>query len=160
MGFIGIPYIEVIPVTGNKATTYKLQPGENFYLLAKRLNTSVETVVNLNPGVNPDKLQGGQEIKVPGSSKSKPKGTPGRNFYGDSPEEGESFSGRNFDTLGVKIGAVDFDLKRVIDNEVPHEIHIILPKTEIRSVTRNADYTLSETQITLENVDIVHSPRQ
>ena len=154
-----------------KSNTYQIQSGDNFYLLAKRLGTSVDQVVKLNPGMDPTKLEVGQSVKLPeGTLKPNPtpavkpaqgtKPTPGTNSYGDSPIEGESFAGRNMDHVGVNIGGVGFDVKRVIDNQVPHEIHIILPRTEIHSVTHNPDKTMCETQIMISNIDIVHSPRQ
>ncbi|HWJ03570.1 MAG TPA: LysM domain-containing protein [Verrucomicrobiae bacterium] len=144
-----------------KFSTYTIKPGDNFYLLAKNLGVSLDQVVQANPGVDPDKLEVGQSIKLPpAKQKANPKAAPGNNAYGDSPTEGESFSGRNMDHVGVNIGGVGFEVKRVIDNEVPHEIHIILPKTEIHSVTHNPDRTVSETQIMISNIDIVHSPRQ
>jgi LysM repeat protein len=141
-------------------STYTIKSGDNFYLLAKGLGVGVNQVVQANPGIEPDKLEVGQTVKLPKPNPTKALAKPGMNTFADSPTEGESFAGRNLDQLGVKIGDMNFDLKRVIDNEVPHEIHIILPKTEIRSTTRGADSSLSETFITLENVDIVHSPRQ
>ncbi len=144
-------------------STYKIQPGDNFYLLAKRTGTSLDQVLRLNPGVDPDKLEIGQVVKLPGTKadpKSRPGSNPGSNSYSDSPEEGESFAGKNMDLIGVNIAGIDFELKRVIDNNVPHEVHIILPRTEVHTVTRNPDLTLSETQVMISNIDIVHSPRQ
>ncbi len=145
------------------AGTYKIKPGDNFYLLAKRLGTSLDQVLRLNPGVDPDKLEIGQVVKLPGA-KGNPKtrfgSNPGASSYSDSPLEGECFTGKNMDHIGVNIAGIDFELKRVIDNNVPHEVHIILPRTEVHTVVRNPDVTLSETQVMISNIDIVHSPRQ
>lgn len=143
--------------------TYKIQPGDNFFLLAKRFGLSLTQVLQANSEVNPDKLEVGQVIRLPSSAaKSNPKssGNPGSNSYGDSPTAGESFTGKNMDHIGVNIAGVDFELKRVIDNNVPHEVHILLPRTEVHTVTRNPDYTVSETQLMISNIDIIHSPRQ
>lgn len=152
-------------------TTYKIQPGDNFYLLAKRFNLSLEAVQQVNSGVDADKLMIGQEIKLPASSSGvKPQSpakripqpviSPGRNTYTDSPTEGETFAGRSMDHIGVNIGGVDFELKRVIENNIPHEVHIILPRTEVHTVTRSPECVLCETQVMISNIDIVHSPRQ
>jgi hypothetical protein len=147
-------------MSNSNLSTYVIKPGDNFYLLANRLGVSLDQIVAVNPGVSPESLIVGQQIKLPKGAKKVLAAVPGKNLYEESPIEGEAFVGRNLDTLGVKIGNLDFDLKRVIDNETPHEIHIILPKTEIRSVTRGTDCTVSETFVLLENVDIIHSPRQ
>jgi LysM repeat protein len=147
-------------MSNSNLSTYVIKPGDNFFLLAKRLGLSLDQIVAVNPGVSPELLEVGQQIKLPKGAKKVLAAVPGKNSYQESTNEGEAFLGRNLDTLGVKIGNLDFDLKRVIDNETPHEIHIILPKTEIRSVTRGTDCTVSETFVLLENVDIIHSPRQ
>jgi len=141
---------------------HKIQPGENFYLLANRFGIRLDQVLAVNPGVNPEKLEVGQLVKLPASAgKVRPKGAgAGSNSYGDSPQDGESFAGKNMDHIGVNIAGVDFELKRVIDNNVPHEIHILLPKAEVHTITRNPDNTVCETQLTLSNIDIIHSPRQ
>ncbi len=142
-------------------STYKILPGDNFYLLAKRLGVSLDQILQANPGIDPQKLTVGQNVKLPGGNPVKiPKASPGLNVYGDSPVEGESFAGKNMDHVGVNIGGVGFELKRVIDNHIPHEVHILMPRTEIRSVTRNPDCTVTETQIMISNINIVHSPRQ
>jgi hypothetical protein len=147
-------------MSNSNLSTYVIKPGDNFFLLAKRLGVSLDQIVAVNPGISPESLEVGQQIKLPKGAKKVLAAVPGKNSYQESKNEGEAFVGRNLDTLGVKIGNLDFDLKRVIDNETPHEIHIILPKTEIRSVTRGTDCTVSETFVLLENVDIIHSPRQ
>ncbi|MGB9904168.1 MAG: DUF3794 and LysM peptidoglycan-binding domain-containing protein [Desulfotomaculales bacterium] len=45
--------------------TYTIQPGDTFFNLAQRFNTSVEAIIQANPGVNPNNLQVGQVINIP-----------------------------------------------------------------------------------------------
>ncbi len=144
-----------------KLTAYKIQQGDNFYLLSKRLGVGLDQVINANPGLEADKLAVGQVVSLPGAlPKGNIKSRPGTNIYEDSLEEGEMFSGKNLDEVGVNLGGADFQLRRIINNEVPHEIHIILPRTEIHSITRDPNCILTETQIMISNIDIIHSPRQ
>lgn len=44
---------------------YLIQGGDTFYILAVRLNTTIATLIELNPGVDPTRLQIGQPICVP-----------------------------------------------------------------------------------------------
>lgn len=46
-------------------TTYVIQPGDTFFALAARFNTTVAALIQANPGVNPDALMIGQRICVP-----------------------------------------------------------------------------------------------
>jgi LysM repeat protein len=48
-------------------STYTIQKGDTFSAIATKLSTNVQTLENLNPGVNPDDLQIGQVINVPGT---------------------------------------------------------------------------------------------
>ncbi|KAI9787254.1 MAG: hypothetical protein M1839_003492 [Geoglossum umbratile] len=49
-------------------STYTIQAGDTFNAIATKLGTSVQTLENLNPGVNPDDLQIGEVIKVLGAT--------------------------------------------------------------------------------------------
>lgn len=44
---------------------YTIRPGDTFYTLAIRFNTTVAAIERANPGVNPNQLQIGQEICIP-----------------------------------------------------------------------------------------------
>lgn len=46
-------------------TTYVIQPGDTFFALAARFNTTVAILIQANPGVNPNALMIGQRICVP-----------------------------------------------------------------------------------------------
>jgi LysM repeat protein len=44
---------------------YKVQPGDVFWELAGRYNTTVEEIMKLNPGLDPENLQFGTIVKIP-----------------------------------------------------------------------------------------------
>ena len=46
-------------------TVYTIRPGDTFFGLAARFNTTVQAIMNANPGVNPNNLQIGQQICIP-----------------------------------------------------------------------------------------------
>lgn len=57
-----------IPGRGPSAcagTTYTIQLGDTFYLLAQRFGVTLQALVNANPGVDPARLQVGQTICIP-----------------------------------------------------------------------------------------------
>jgi len=57
---------QVIKVPGTPGTsTYTITKGDTLSSIASRLGTNVQTLENLNPGVNPNDLQIGQVIIVP-----------------------------------------------------------------------------------------------
>ncbi|TCL70976.1 LysM domain-containing protein [Hydrogenispora ethanolica] len=47
------------------STTYTLRAGDLLYNLAQRYNTTVEAIINANPGLNPNLLRVGQRICIP-----------------------------------------------------------------------------------------------
>ncbi len=47
-------------------TIYTIRAGDTFFLLAQRFDTTVAALIAANPGVNPDNLQIGQQICIPG----------------------------------------------------------------------------------------------
>ena len=47
-------------------TAYTVRAGDTFYELARRFNTTVAAIMAANPGVNPNQLQIGQTICIPG----------------------------------------------------------------------------------------------
>lgn len=44
---------------------YTIKPGDTLYFLAMRYNTTVEAIMKLNPGIDPENLQIGQVICIP-----------------------------------------------------------------------------------------------
>jgi len=46
--------------------SYTIRPGDTFFILAQRFNTTVDAIQRLNPNVNPNNLQIGQIICIPG----------------------------------------------------------------------------------------------
>lgn len=49
----------------HRGLTYRIQPGDNFWLLAQRFQTTMENIQAANPGVNPYYLYVGQPISIP-----------------------------------------------------------------------------------------------
>lgn len=47
---------------------YTIQAGDTIYRIAGRLGTTVAAILALNPGINPNALQIGQQICVPGAA--------------------------------------------------------------------------------------------
>lgn len=50
------------------AVPYTIQAGDTIYRIAGRLGTTVAAILALNPGINPNALQIGQQICVPGAA--------------------------------------------------------------------------------------------
>lgn len=48
---------------------YTVKPGDTLFAIAQKYNTSVNQILKINPGLNPDNLQVGQVIKVPCGAK-------------------------------------------------------------------------------------------
>lgn len=132
---------------------YIVQSGDTFYLLAKRWGGSCEDWVGANPDLNPQRLQVGQAVVLP------PLNPGSAQYVQVSPAEGREFSGEHMDEIEMELAGVQFKLRRVGESRVPHEIHMILPRAEIRKIQPQGENGPTELQIMLSNVNIVHSPR-
>ncbi len=53
--------------------SYTIKAGDTLYQLARTYNTTVEAILAINPGINPNNLQIGQRICIPDSSGPSPK---------------------------------------------------------------------------------------
>lgn len=54
------------PVTCPEGTrSYIIQAGDTYYSLARRNNVTVESIIQANPGINPDALLIGQTVCIP-----------------------------------------------------------------------------------------------
>lgn len=60
---------------------YTIRPGDTFFSLAQRFNTTVPALIAANPTVNPNFLQVGQVICIPTQPVPMPTPCPGGNFY-------------------------------------------------------------------------------
>ena len=69
---------------------YTIRSGDTLYLLAQRYNTTVEAIMRINPGINPNNLQIGQTVCIPGSVTPPPTTCPSGSF---------SYTIRSGDTL-------------------------------------------------------------
>jgi peptidoglycan endopeptidase LytF len=53
--------------------SYTIKAGDTLYQLAKTYNTTVEAILAINPGINPNNLQIGQRICIPEAGKPSPR---------------------------------------------------------------------------------------
>lgn len=135
---------------------YCIQAGENFHGLAQRWGGTCDDFLQVNPGVDPLKLQIGQKIVLPEF-----KGTiKGQEQYADiSVKHGQEFVGDYLDDIEMEVEGVRFRLRRIGEPKIPHEIHFILPRTEIRKIQPAGEGGPSEVQIMLSNLNVALSPR-
>ncbi|WP_434511834.1 LysM peptidoglycan-binding domain-containing protein [Desulfitobacterium sp. AusDCA] len=134
---------------------YVIQRGDDFYRLAQRFGGNCEDWQLANPGINPVTLQIGQKVVLPPILNSK-----AREQYAElTTGEGKEFAGDHMDDVEMEIEGVRFRIKRIGESKIPHEIHLIVPRTEIRKIQPQGEQGPCEVQIMLSNVDIVHSPR-
>ncbi|WMM24272.1 LysM peptidoglycan-binding domain-containing protein [Tissierella sp. MB52-C2] len=71
-GVVGVNTWTALGVNCNPSTTcpsgtisYTIRPGDTLFMLAQRYNTTVEAIMRVNPGINPNSLQIGQIICIP-----------------------------------------------------------------------------------------------
>ena len=138
------------------AREYVIKAGDTFYKLGQKLGGTGEEWMKANPGINPGALQIGQKLNYPTSVKS---GDGSLNAYAHSGQSGsDKFCGESMDEISMEIEGLKFSIRRVGEMKVPHELHLILPRTEIRKVQPVAGGPC-EVQIMLSNINLVHSPR-
>ncbi|AET66691.1 hypothetical protein Desor_1017 [Desulfosporosinus orientis DSM 765] len=134
---------------------YCIQPGDDFHRLAQRWGGTCEDYLLANPKVDPLKLQIGQKIVLPEF-----KGIKGLEQYSDiSLNQGQEFVGEYLDHVEMEIEGVRVHLRRVGEPKTPHEIHFLLPRTEIRKIQPAGECGPTEVQIMLSNINVVLSPR-
>lgn len=127
---------------------YIVKPGDNFYSLAQKRGGTWQDYVTANPGIDPYNLRIGQRIKLPDISP----------VNGYSPAAGKQKKGERCDDVFLEVEGVRIKVTRMGEPAVPHELHLIIPRTEVRKVQCPINGTL-ETTIMLSNVNIVNSPR-
>lgn len=136
---------------------YIIKLGDTFYGLAKRWGGNSEDWLMANPHVNPNQLQVGQKIVFPLNIK---KSGAGLNQYAEiTMDGGMEFGGEHLDEIEMELAGVQFKVRRVGEARIPHEIHVIMPRAEIRKIQPAGENGPCELQIMLSNVNIVHSPR-
>ena len=59
---------------------YTIRSGDTLWILAQRYNTTVEAIMRINPGINPNNLQIGQVICIPGGTTPPPTSCPTGSF--------------------------------------------------------------------------------
>jgi len=65
--------------------TYTIKPGDTFYSLARRYNTTVSALISANPEINPENLQIGLHICIPRQTRFPP--CPEGNYYKVKPSD-------------------------------------------------------------------------
>jgi LysM repeat protein len=136
---------------------YVICNGDSFYLLAQRFGGTCEDWIRANPQVDPAMLQIGQTVVLPELKK----GLKGQSQFAEVGSGfGREFTGEHYDEVEMEVEGVIFRLRRVGEGKIPHEIHFILPRTEIHKVQYGGENGHSEVQIMISNLDIVHSPRE
>lgn len=130
---------------------YTIKAGDDFFHLAQQNGCAWQDFVEVNPGIDPCCLQVGQKIRMPLIAVSKPAGGCAE-FLG----HGNGLS--RCDDVIVEVEGVKFRVTRIGEPAVPHEVHLILPRTEIRKVEHPVNGII-ETTIMLSNINIVNSPR-
>ncbi|MGI6118977.1 MAG: LysM peptidoglycan-binding domain-containing protein [Desulfosporosinus sp.] len=134
---------------------YCIQPGDSFYNLAQRWGGTCDDFLRANPYVDPLKLQIGQKIVLPELKSLK-----GQEQYAEiSTEQGQQFAGDYLDNVEMEVEGVRFRLRRIGEPKVPHEVHFILPRTEIRKIQPAGEGGPCEVQIMLSNLNVILSPR-
>ncbi|HHV63637.1 MAG TPA: LysM peptidoglycan-binding domain-containing protein [Peptococcaceae bacterium] len=131
---------------------YIIKPGDNFYRLAQHKGCSWQDFVEVNPGIDPCCLQVGQKIRLPETKRVESSECCG--------ELRSSCSGDNrCDEVLIDIAGAQFRVTRNGEPKVPHEVHMIIPRIEIRKV-EHPQSGIIETTIMISNINIVNSPRR
>ncbi|RJE48370.1 MULTISPECIES: LysM domain-containing protein [unclassified Dehalobacter] len=140
---------------------YTIKTGDTFFLLAGRNGCCWQDIGKANPGVDPCALVIGQVINIPDRQTS---------GYGASGSAGSTYSNdpgnyltsgyaqKRYDDVILEVEGVKIRVARIGEPTVPHEVHFILPRTEIRKVECPGNGVI-ETSIMLSNINIVNSPR-
>lgn len=130
---------------------YTIQSGDSFFRLAKQKECCWQDFIEVNPGIDPCCLQVGQRIRLPLTAVSKPSG-------GCAELLGQGNTIKRCDDVIVEVEGVKFRVTRMGEPSVPHEVHLILPRTEIHKIEHPGN-GIVETTIMLSNINIVNSPR-
>lgn len=134
---------------------YYIQPGDSFYSLAQRWGGTCDDYLRINPNVDPLRLQIGQKIVLPEFKSLK-----GQEYYAESSADHEQqFAGDYLDNVEMEVEGVRFRLRRIGEPSVPHEIHFILPRTEIHKIQPAGENGPCEVQIMLSNLNVIIAPR-
>ncbi|WNC15307.1 3D domain-containing protein [Brevibacillus brevis] len=103
------------------AASCQVKEGDTFYLISKRYNVPLESVLKANPGVDPQNLQLGQTIQLPVQNQAKTVAGPSRPYskvvkavataYTGSAEENGGWAGVDYFGNPLKVGTIAVDPK-------------------------------------------------
>lgn len=128
---------------------YTIKAGDNFHLLAQQMNCCCQDFIDVNPGLDPCQLQIGQTIKLPVIVVKEANDTGCAAMLKGNV--------KRCDDVIVEVEGVKFRVTRLGEASIPHEVHLILPRTEITKVEHPGGVV--ETSIMISNINIVNSPR-
>ncbi len=132
---------------------YVIKKGDNFFLLAQQNGCCWQDYVAANPGTDPCALRVGQKIVSPIIIEEQKQTGGCAGFIG-----GKGAGNNRCDDVFLEVEGVKFRVTRQGEPTTPHEVHLIIPRTEIRKVESPVNGII-ETTIMLSNVNIVNSPR-
>lgn len=121
---------------------YFIQQGDNFFKIAQAKGGNWQDYLDANPQLDPNNLKVGQEVNIP------------RKYS----ETGLTAAANRHDDVVLEVDGVKVRVTRDGEPSLPHELHLIIPRTEIRKVECPYNGTI-ETTIMLSNINIVNSPR-
>lgn len=96
---------------------YTIRSGDTLYVLAKRYNTTVEAIMAINPGINPNRLQIGQVICIPQAGTPPGPSCPNGFFYSVRP-------GDTFYTIAQRYGISVESMIKANPNVNPNGLQI------------------------------------
>lgn len=140
---------------------YVIQSGDTFFLLANHNGCCWQDFVQANPGVDPCALHVGQIINIPSTAKASKNSVlsgPAGTASGCSGYVAGGKGVNRCDEVILDVEGVKIRVTRAGEPTTPHELHFILPRTEIRKVECPGTGVI-ETNIMLSNINIVNSPR-
>ncbi|NMA03550.1 MAG: LysM peptidoglycan-binding domain-containing protein, partial [Clostridiales bacterium] len=107
---------------------YTIKAGDTFFTLAQRFNTTVAAIQRANPNVDPNRLQIGQVICIPGTEPTPPGRCPSGTF------EYTIKAGDTFFTLAQRFNTTVAAIQRANPNVDPNRLQIgqviCIPGTE------------------------------
>lgn len=136
-----------------KKREYVIKPGDNYFSLAQQNGGCWQDYTAVNPGIDPCALQVGQKIVLPIIIEKEIPVGGCAGFIG-----GKGAGNNRCDDVFLEVEGVKFRVTRQGEPTTPHEVHLIIPRTEIRKVEYPGNGVI-ETTIMLSNVNIVNSPR-
>ncbi len=143
------------PVACAGGTLYTIKPGDSFYGLARRFNTTINAIIVANPGINPANLQLGQQICIPVAPTPGPCPggflytiTIGDTFFSIARRYGISVPALSAANPGVDLNRLQIGQQVCVPAPAPEPIpcpggtYVIKPGDTLIAIARREGYTL------------------